>query len=942
MKREPGMAYDTKKLNKIFAILSVVFLISVLWLFLDDYIRPWKAVQIKGLEIKREFLARELAEADKSIDQKELKSINEEISNAQKIIDNHSVELSKYKDELQDIQKQIVIQNMKNGEYGSMAGEWQFKYEHDLVAKSDSSAESAKRKMEHYKELFSDGKDNLKDLNLKEAKVKTDIASIENKKEVADKKLKVATGVKDRLLTTYAQNEQGFIWMLRNAPFLNFMDPTIKIHQTVLSNITDDRYFKSTEKVDRCVTCHVFIDQEGFEKQANPYKTHPNIHTVAVGADSPHPMKTFGCTTCHGGEGHRVNDFNTVAHTPQNQKQKEEWVEKYGWKKPHNIIQPMIPLQYTEGACIKCHQGQDRLVGGSKLNKGRELIENFGCNGCHKIESWNNLKKPGPSLEKISAKTSKEFIKNWIWSPHSFNSHSRMPAFFNQRNNSSPEFVRLGIAEVNSMAEYIYKKSKSSEPIATFVSGNSDKGKELIQTIGCVGCHQVEGIDAPYSDVKSLKGPYLTGTGSKVNPDWLVSWLLKPSHYQADTIMPSFRLSNGEANDIATYLLSLKNKTFEKLQFEPLDSEAMNELLVDYFSAFEPKLVAQKKVSALTYDEKVMELGKRSLNKYGCYSCHNIDGFGDDLPPIGPELTKIGSKPLGQLGWGHEVTLDKTRHNWIWHHLQAPARWDEGVPKVYKDLTRMPNFYLSDDQITLITGYLTGLVSETVPLTGKKLLNANEQIAEDGKKVITKYNCQGCHVIDGLGGTLAEAYKDDANIGPPYLVREGERVQSEWLYHFLKGIYPIRDYLSIRMPSFNFSNEELNKIIAYFQMEAHQDAFIDNSEKIIWESGEKEAAQKIFTELACASCHTTGFNKEKSQAPDLHQVKLRLRSKWIEHWLTNPQAILPYTPMPNFWDGGKASAVPGVLGDDPKAQIRAVTKYLLEMSESQYPNKSGK
>ena len=33
-------------------------------------------------------------------------------------------------------------------------------------------------------------------------------------------------------------------------------------------------------------------------------------------------MKEIGCTVCHGGEGHRVTDFNAAAHTPQNEEQK--------------------------------------------------------------------------------------------------------------------------------------------------------------------------------------------------------------------------------------------------------------------------------------------------------------------------------------------------------------------------------------------------------------------------------------------------------------------------------------------------------------------------------------------------------------------------------------------------------------------------------------------
>ena len=39
-----------------------------------------------------------------------------------------------------------------------------------------------------------------------------------------------------------------------------------------------------------------------------------------VDKDSHHPMGEFGCTSCHGGEGHRVNDFNAAAHAPNETK----------------------------------------------------------------------------------------------------------------------------------------------------------------------------------------------------------------------------------------------------------------------------------------------------------------------------------------------------------------------------------------------------------------------------------------------------------------------------------------------------------------------------------------------------------------------------------------------------------------------------------------------
>ena len=57
---------------------------------------------------------------------------------------------------------------------------------------------------------------------------------------------------------------------------------------------------------------------------------------------------------------------------------------------------------------------------------------------------------------------------------------------------------------------------------------------------------------------KNRRGPYLTNLGSKLSGDWLVTWLIKPDHYDASSVMPSFRLTLKEANHITSFLLKSK------------------------------------------------------------------------------------------------------------------------------------------------------------------------------------------------------------------------------------------------------------------------------------------------------------------------------------------------------------------------------------------------
>ena len=44
-------------------------------------------------------------------------------------------------------------------------------------------------------------------------------------------------------------------------------------------------------------------------------------------------------------------------------------------------------------------------------------------------------------------------------------------------------------------------------------------------------------------------------------------------------------------------------------------------------SHFDTKETAMKKLDMMTPHERTLDLGKRSIGKYGCYSCHNITEF---------------------------------------------------------------------------------------------------------------------------------------------------------------------------------------------------------------------------------------------------------------------------------------------------------------------------
>ena len=122
--------------------------------------------------------------------------------------------------------------------------------------------------------------------------------------------------------------------------------------------------------------------------------------------------------------------------------------------------------------------------------------------------------------------------------PRSFRHNTWMPHFFKKGNNSSPEDIKRTEQEVLAMTEYLFSESESYDKYNVNISGDYDRGRLLVSSLGCNGCHQIQptpdvDYDPTIQAIRTEQGPNLIGLGSKVNEDWLVSWLKNPYSYHA-------------------------------------------------------------------------------------------------------------------------------------------------------------------------------------------------------------------------------------------------------------------------------------------------------------------------------------------------------------------------------------------------------------------------
>jgi len=904
--------WNINLLNKWFAISSIIFLLSMIWMFIDDNDDDFKVYQRKFRQMEIENEEEKLI-AELELVKEERVSFEEKLSSAQTSFEAKNSQLLEAEKSLEGSEAKFYKANMNFLSKKSILDVEKFNYETAMLHLHEGDDPT---KIEDKYQSVVDAVFKLKiikeekeaamlanETQIKEIKLETEIAqdelnSVLKAVNLVDRKLKLI----DRQKMSIA-NKIGDI--VRDLPILDFMAPYFKVEQVVLPDIKYNVNFASVPEVDRCKSCHLGIDNPDYKDAEQPFTSHPNLDLYLT-SSSPHAYENFGCTTCHAGRG-RGTDFTSATHTPSSPEQRAEWEEKYDWHEMHHWLKPMLPTKYSEASCFKCHQDEANIAHADKLTMGLTLIEKNGCNGCHTIKSLESRRKSGPDLARINEKVNKDWVAKWIKDPKGFRHDTRMPSFFNQSNNSDIDSKLRNDTEIYAMTEYLFQDGeKMSRKNDRKFMGNAEKGQELFDVVGCRGCHVIENNpnnmteDIQLADLLKEHGPNLINLGSKTSAQWLYNWLRDPSEYWHDTRMPNLRLSDEEAKNLAAYLMNSTNTEFDAFEPIQMSEEALDEIALGWLRKMYPEKEANSRLADMAFDNKIDYVADKSIRYYGCFGCHNIPGY-EDAKPIGTELTFEGSKPLNKLDFGYVHDIEHTNYAWFTQKLENPRRFDKGKSSSPEDKLRMPNFEFSPIEIEALVTTILGFTEDEV---GENLIASNyvnDETVYEGRKLIKEYNCQGCHIIDGFGGQIAEYYSAP-EYAPPNLNTQGAKVHPDWLFDFFKDPMIIRPNLQVRMPSFNMTDEEWNAIIKAFQHRDNNLLAFESDFHVDKSTTKFKAGKKLHELGACNNCHFYGteFPKQAAQtwAPNLALTKERLHPDWVIEWMRDPQGIMPGTKMP--------------------------------------------
>jgi len=935
----------TKSLSVPLLVSTLILTFSLVWAIYDEVyvMRPWKSFQADFIQLYSSYLGKlkpDQAKAEAVIKESpDYQALHQELDAAEEQARQRINEIEKIvnqgvtprllaarsafqvlKSEIDALTYQIETASSESAKQSLREGIDEIKarvVEVDL-AKADGSGEieTVERKFDDLQAEY---------LGLQDRRVALQVERAEAGAPAGEIRAERDALLTDQLAGLTAQQVDGLISKMD--------DFTVDIKQIHLNDI---------DWVDRCESCHlgirepVNIKAEDVAGRAE-FISHPSRDLLQI-----HDPDEFGCSSCHNGNGRATSSV----------------VKGHGRHK--FWLWPMWQKENIQAGCQQCHAKEVITEQADVLNKGRMLFLNKGCWGCHRFEGFDresdelatvrqemgiiadqqaaNLKarreaiaagdvaedieegdafyeraellylrnakldakydaldveeqsliletrKFGPNLKEIKVKLRKEWVPVWLTNPHDFRPGTKMPEF------------RLQDDEVQKISAYLWQNAIDAD-LASHPPGDPERGKELFGIRGCLGCHSMgEGDER----VGGTFAANLTRIGEKTNYDFLVRWINDPSEVTPDPesldaahripIMPSLRLSIDEVRDVASYLISRKtDATYEPATY--MDDPAM------------------------------AEEGATLIRHYGCAGCHEIRGL-ETEGRIGTELTLEGSKPVERLDFAL-LTHEAESEDWYNHKgfferkLKNPAIYDQGKVRQHLEKLRMPDFHLADNEITALTTFLLGAVDTTLPPHYRYEPEDDRRYVQEGWWIIRRYNCVGCHQISFGGRTslMNVPLYDDPDWQeqlPPQLYTQGDRVQPDWLMRFLENPSlhdtdthrnGIRTYLEARMPTFHFSERQVQKLSQFFMARSSQSMTYIAPETEPLTAKESAMARSLFQSRAapCLKCHMTGnaVRDRDSTAPNFLTASSRLKPDWTYRWMLEPAKIAPGTAMPS-------------------------------------------
>ena len=431
--------------------------------------------------------------------------------------------------------------------------------------------------------------------------------------------------------------------------------------------------------------------------------------------------------------------------------------------------------------------------GNAKAGEG--IVNSIGCLGCHVVgEGKRSEIGPrrtfGQPLESVGAKTTYEWIFNWVRDPKHYSPATYMPD------------MRLTDAQVADVATYLSTLKGPAGDVAKatpdqqaadtllldylkgampFESAKAtmakwdpqqrqlELGQRAISRYGCFSCHDIKGFEKAQSI-----GTDLSEEGSKLVTRLDFSFVSEIPHNDKLAWFET-KLHNPRIFDRGRQLPPLDRLRMPNYDFSDEEVERLVTALMSFQREIQPP--AALPTRSARYDQLVS--GRALVSRRNCVGCHIIETTGGDY------LKLVADSSLGPPRLTPEGA--RVQPDWLYAFLRGPILirpWLE---------VRMPSFGLDDRNLNTVIRYF-GAISNTIgPFQTHELVLARSGEA-GGKQLFELLKCQQCHVLGAIP-------KDQptANLAPD-LRMASDRLNPDWIDAWLRA--PAGFLPGTRMPAY--------------------------------------------------------------------------------------------------------------------------------------------
>lgn len=621
-------------------------------------------------------------------------------------------------------------------------------------------------------------------------------------------------------------------------------------------------YLADLRRVDRCVTCHVGIDNPAFAGAEQPLAAHPGDLL------QHHPSEKFGCTICHQGQGRATVKQDAHGQVPH-------WPE------------PLLAGDLVYTSCSRCHYendlyggqsdlyGQARpiqqisqgelaagLPGADSVARGKQLVIDYGCLGCHKYRGRGG--KLGPDITYVGEKTIHDYdfhhvpgersVANWLFT------HFKSPSAV-VPNTLMPE-LGLDDRQAHDLTAYMLSLRRKSAPAAytplpQVVDATPVRGETLYAAY-CSACHGADGVGAIVRDPLAEQ---------RIDHP---RELLTPSLRNVDTL--------GVASD--AYLRQNIAEGRQETSMPAWAAEGLSDdeidLLVGFIRRWEPRPADVASISASRGEARYGGV----LFRANCAACHGADGRGG---AIGISLRAPSFLAIASDEFLSETIL-RGRAN------TAMPSWRQFDNREMSDLLAYLRSWqplASDRQQVLAMVAQLGAASESSESSAPSESSTGHEPSAQVGLTLYRSRCAVCHGDQGQGN-IGPSLRNDSVL---------QVVSNEFLHDNI-----VRGRPGTAMPAWRqLSSADVADLIGLLRSWQSRPA---GELAPVYVSGDWQNGELLYQGM-CASCH--GPNAEGALGPQLvnpvflDTVTDAALVQWISHGRDG-------TPMRPFLRGRQGAA----------------------------------